>query len=79
MTTRTMPRTGAIATVALRCELDRTKAENVQLRGVIARQNDQIRALRAQLSRSIENQRERVRQRDKQARIQRQRVSEATP
>lgn len=69
MSTRTMRRTGGIADIALRCELDRTRAENVQLRGVIARQNDQIRALRTQLARSIENERQRVRQRENAARL----------
>lgn len=63
--TRPMRVTGTVANAALRCELDRTKAENTRLRAVIASQNEQIRALRNQVARSIANERRRVAQREK--------------
>lgn len=63
--TRPMRISGTVYNAALKSELDRSKAENTQLRGVIARQNDQIRALRAQLARSIENERQRVAKRER--------------
>lgn len=63
--TRPMRVTGTVANAALQSELDRTKAENTRLRGVIAAQNDQIRALRAQIARSIQNERMRIAKRER--------------